>query len=144
LIYLLAFGSQAQQASTAQTASLANDKTRMKTTLHVTSVYSEEAKDWCESGTCTAKRIRVEGYTGIEGAPSSIDYLIECVETRVVNPETHASHVSVACPRVHAHVDYIVYVFDDGFSFDLGGQQPSGGVVAIYDIVSEKEVAGHK
>jgi hypothetical protein len=56
----------------------------------------------------------------------------------------HVSHVSVACPRVHAHRDYMVYMFDDGFSFDLGGQQPSGGVVAIYDIMSEKEVAGHK
>jgi hypothetical protein len=115
----------------------------MKTTLHVTSVYSEEAKDWCESP-CTAKRIRVEGYTGLEGTTNSIEYLIECVETTVLNSETHSSHVSLACPRVHPHRDYVVYVFDDGINFDLGGQQPSTGVVGIYDIVSEKEVAGHK
>lgn len=131
--------SQNKPQPTPQTASLASDKARLKTTLHVTSVHSEEAKDWCESP-CTAKRIRVEGYTGPEGATNSIEYLIECVEITVVNPH----HISLACPRVHPHSDYVVYVFDDGINFDLGGQQPSTGVVGIYDIVSEKEVAGHK
>jgi hypothetical protein len=144
VIVLLASASicfaQNKPQPTPQTASLANDKARMKTTLHVTSVHSEEAKDGCESGTCTAKRIRVEGYTGPEGATGSIEYLIECVETTVVNPH----HITLACPRVHPHRDYVVYVFDDGMNFDLGGQQPSTGVVGIYDVVSENEVASHK
>jgi hypothetical protein len=34
-----------------------------QTTFHVTSVRSEEAKDWCETGKCSATRIIVEGYT---------------------------------------------------------------------------------
>ena len=29
--------------------------------LHVTSVRSEDAKDWCTTGKCSAKRFTVEG-----------------------------------------------------------------------------------
>lgn len=122
-------------------ATFASNQARVKTTLHVTGVRYEDAKDWCEgSDTCFAKRFRVEGYTGAKNTAGSIEYVAQCVEVRDVNPATHAlTQRSGSCPRVHAHEDYLVYVFDDSLNFDLGGQTPPTGFVLLYDIVSETE-----
>jgi len=45
----------------------------VKANFHVTSVRTEEAKEWCTTGLCSATRITVEGYTDVKGDPSSVE-----------------------------------------------------------------------
>lgn len=101
------------------------------TTLHVTSVKSEEAKDWCTDGKCSATRYTVEGYA------DSVDYVLDCVQVMATEPSPHFVTV---CSHVHANSDYAVKILSDAVSFlDEAGSSGTEPSHALYQIVSEKE-----
>jgi hypothetical protein len=100
-----------------------------KVTFHVTSVSQSDATDYCTE--CNATRFTVEGFT--QDKDGGVNYVLECVEVIASDP----NHKSVACFRVHAHMDYRVGIFRDSVSF---GSSQSYPVVIDYSIKSEKEV----
>jgi hypothetical protein len=119
-----------------------------KATLHVASVRSGEAKDWCETGECSATRHTVEGYITSKDDPISVEYVLECVEVLAHKPSPHYTGV---CDKVHAHEEYVVKVFPNAIAFEhekeSSGTKESSGATPVnlaYHIVSEKEVAKQK
>ena len=113
-----------------------------RATLHVTSVRKEEAKDWCTTGKCNATRHTVEGYINAKDDPSSVEYVLECVEVMATEP---TPHYTIVCDHVHAHTDYLVKVGATFVAFEH--EKASSGTTttfAAYGIKSEKEVAKQK
>ena len=107
-----------------------------KAMFHVPSVQSGEAKDWCETGKCSATRITVAGYS------ESVEYVLECVE--VISGEP-SPHLTVVCDHVHANNDYVVRIYAGYVGF--GEPQKSSKTEpthSLYTIVSEKERNKHK
>lgn len=109
--------------------------------LHVTSVRSEDAKDWCPTGGCSATKLTVEGYISAKSQPSLIEYVLECVEVVVSEP---SPHFTVVCDKVHAHTEYLVKVGPDFIAFEHEKQPSTTATLSLYKIVSEKEVATRK
>jgi hypothetical protein len=103
---------------------------QQKVTFHVTSVSQADATDYCTK--CNATRFTVEGYT--QDKDGGVKYVLECVE--VIPGESNRK--SVACFRVHAHMDYRVGIFTDSVSF--GSSSQSDPAVIDYSIKSEKEL----
>ena len=119
-----------------------------KATLHVTSVQSGEAKDWCETGKCSASRYTVEGYVTSKDGLTSVEYVLECVEVMAQEP---SPHYTVVCDHVHAHEDYLVRVLPTAIAFEhekeasKGNESPTTAPISsAYHIASEKEVAKQK
>lgn len=115
----------------------------VKAILHVTSVQSEEAKDWCTApdSKCSAKRLTVEGYIMTPIASNddnSVEYVLECIEVVAIEP---TPHLTIGCAHAHAHNNYPVRVFDDSIAFEHPFS-PLGDAKQFmnYEIVSEKEV----
>jgi len=109
-----------------------------KAVLHVTSVRKQEAKDYCQDGSCTATRITVEGHTVAKIASDSITYVLECVETTFSSPpSTGAEWV---CPRPQAHGDYdVTFPSADYLRFEHQPQLSGKKVYNGYKIVLERE-----
>lgn len=104
-----------------------------KESFHVSSVKTEDARDWCTTGKCSAERFTVEGY--IKGESKLVEYVLECVETIANEP---SPHYTVICIHVHANNDYAVKVGTDSVLFEH--EPPSGdALVSAYRIISEKE-----
>jgi hypothetical protein len=113
-----------------------------QTTFHVTSVRSEEAKDWCETGKCSATRIIVEGYTRPKDDPNaSIEYVLDCIEVIANEP---SPHLSIVCSHLHAHNDYSAKVYASAILFGEPQQSKPDLTYAAYEIVSEKETTKHR
>lgn len=115
--------------------------------FHVTSVESGAAPDLCDAqagATCTATRIRVEGYRYIVRGQRSTEFVLRCDEIWAQEPSLHQT---IACVHLHANEDYAAKLFDDSISFlDENKPRPkSAPLVSNYDIVSEREVnSSHK
>jgi hypothetical protein len=108
-----------------------------KAIFHVTSVRTEDAKDWCTTGKCSATRITVEGYS------DAVEYVLDCVETIASEP---SPHVTVVCDHVHASNDYDVEI-GSNYIFFGESRKPSSTQEPLrsgYSIVSEKERANRK
>ena len=111
-------------------------------TFHVTAVRSEEAHDWCTDGGCSATRYTVEGYSDVKGDSSLVEYVLDCVQVMVAKP---SPHFTIVCAQVHAHNDYDATLFSSAISFSpTKAQAPGEPMLAIYQIVSEKEVSKQK
>lgn len=106
-----------------------------KAILHVTSVRQEDATDYCTTGECSATRFTVKGYIDAKNDPDAVEYVLECVETRVMKPKPH---VTATCIRVHAHNDYSVKVWPDAIAVEHDATIE--GLELAYKIISEKEV----
>jgi hypothetical protein len=114
----------------------------VQTTFHVTSVRSEDAKDWCEAGKCTAKTITVEGYSAAKGeGNSSVEYVLTCTEVIASEP---TPHYSVVCTHLHAHNDYPAKVYASAIYFGEPETTKPDLTYAAYEIVSEKETTKRK
>lgn len=113
----------------------------LRATFHVTSVQSEEAKDWCTTGKCSATRLTVEGYIAASGATSSVEYVLHCVEVVALEP---TPHLTLECPRVHARGEYSVKVFSSAVGFEQDHDSSSDATILAYDIVSERETKNKK
>ncbi len=107
-----------------------------KVRFHVTTVEQGEATDYCTTGKCSATRFTVEGYTTPD-KDASIQYVLDCVETIMVEPNSSTSNV--LCARVHSHNDYMVEVGAEFIFFDSYPSDRKGLQIA-YNIKSEKEV----
>jgi len=114
--------------------SLGQDTT--SASFRVTNVRTEQAKDWCPTGECSAKRIIVEGYVGGKGEPM-VQYVLHCVEI-VANAPT--PHFLTACVHVHAREIHVVKIGETFISFsDAKQKSQPDPVVAAYEIVSESQ-----
>ncbi len=111
--------------------------------FHVTAVRSEDAKDWCTTGECSATRYTVEGYSDVKGDSGFVEYVLDCVETLVEKPSPHYTAV---CGRVHAHNDYQAKLWSDSIFFGDETKPPSsnGVFLVAYHIVSEREASKQK
>jgi len=113
-----------------------------KIVLHVASVAKEEATDYCTTGMCSgsATRFTIGGYSHDTDDGSPVEYVLDCVETIGNEPKPH---ITIACPRVHAHKEYDTTLNADSVCFagspiqSAAADQPP---VACYSIKSEKEV----
>jgi hypothetical protein len=109
--------------------------------FQVTSVRSQEAKDYCEAGKCSATRFTVEGYVDVKGHVDAVEYVLECVELIENEPKPY---LAIVCSHVHAHEDYAVKIGDTYISFSEAVQKSkSEPIYSSYAIVKEKEVIRH-
>ncbi len=118
---------------------LGQEQSPQKIIFHVTAVSSGEARDWCTTGKCSARRFTVEGYSNVKGDPNLTEYVLEGVEVIANDPKPHFTH---QCVRLHANSDYKASLFDDSIAFSTTSS--SGQFVPDYNIVSEKEVNRQK
>jgi hypothetical protein len=111
---------------------------KQKIVFHVTSVRSEDATDWCQTGECSATRFTLEGHANVNHDGHLTQYVLKCVEVMAVNPSPHNT---VVCGRVHANNDYDAFLFADSIFFADNKPKSSGAPFESgYSIVSEKEV----
>ncbi len=110
-------------------------------TFHVTAVRTEEARDWCTTGECSATRYTVEGYSDVKGDSSIVEYVLDCVQVMAQKP---SPHFTVVCVQVHAHNDYDAELWSNAIFLGDAKPQSDGPTLSAYTIVSEKEVNRQK
>jgi hypothetical protein len=116
-----------------------------KIVFHVTSVRSEDATDWCQTGECSATRFTIEGYSDVKQDGHLTEYVLKCVEVTVIDPSPHKTFV---CAHLHANNDYDALLVRESISFyPFGKPMPAGSLdqaLSLYSIASEKEMAKPK
>ena len=119
------------------------DRGRQKIVFHVTSVRSEDATDWCQTGECSAERITVAGFSDVNHDDHLTEFMLECVEATVSDP---TPHFTLVCAHLHANNDYDAFLFATAISFYPDGKpRPVGSPLqGVYSIVSEKEMTKPK
>ncbi len=102
--------------------------------FHVRSVHTEDAKDWCRTGECSARRITVEGYADVKGSPDTVEYVLDCVEVWANEPTPHQT---IVCLHVHAREDYSVRIGDTFIWFgDPQKADKAEPILSAYSIFS--------
>lgn len=99
--------------------------------------------DWCTTGQCEATRFTVAGYSKVPGVEHFTEYILDCIETQPVGPDSKAA--TTICPRVRANASYDAKLFADDVQFiDKAPKQPNGPLVMLFEIQSQREVVAPK
>jgi hypothetical protein len=109
-----------------------------KKTFHVVEVRQSDDEGWCMTGTCSATKIEVSGYT--KEKSQTISYGLDCIEVVQTPQSKAASHL---CIHVQAGEDYPARIYPTAVMFGED-QHVEGGIVILYNIVSQREGRGPK